>query len=135
MLEMVVLFALVAAAFVVVGLYFVVAGAVFLVRGDLAGVMGLIGVLVLYGAYLFARVAWRVRRDAVEHPPSPEQRRVRRRTVGSVIAGTVAQAAFTFGLPVPTAVRVVSVVVALIVVPLILARDFEPSKPRRRRAH
>jgi hypothetical protein len=92
-----------------------------------------LGSFVLYGAYLFGRVAFRVRREALMHPLTPEATASRRRIVRGYLAVAVAQAVALFAVPVPGLVRGVGAVIAILVVPLVLATEFEPR--RRERVH
>ncbi len=104
-----------------------------LIEGDPAGVVGLgCGLPVCYGAYLFFRAAVRVRRELRRHPLTAEQRRSRRGMVRFVLGYTAFSIVGAVGLPVPTLVRVVMGISALAVMPLLLARQFEPAKKQPR---
>jgi hypothetical protein len=116
-----------AAGFSLVGL-----GGVMATRGEVgAGLLSLaVGVLVLYGAYLFARVARRTRRALLSDPSSPIERSDTQKRALGVFAYAFAVAAGSALMPVPTPVRVIGVISALLVLPLLLAREFEPPKNR-----
>ena len=102
-----------------------------LVAGDPAGLFGVgCGLPVFYGAYLFGRAAIRVRRDLRARSLTDDERHSRRRKAGFFVvyaASLIASAAALPGAAVP---RVVMAIVAILVLPLLLAREFEP--PRRR---
>jgi hypothetical protein len=132
---MVALFALFAACLAAAGLYLAGIGAVDGYRGDwgTASFAICIGAFVNYGAYLFARAAWRTRRERRTHPATPAEKTTRRRVVRGYLLFALAQAAFAFALPgsVPGGVRVLSVIGVVLVIPLWLAREFEPPKRTR----
>ena len=90
-----------------------------------------LGLLVLYGAYLFGRAARRTHRALISQPPTPEQSRERRRTARGGVVLTVASAVSALVMPIPTAVRVIGAVIALLVLPVYLAFEFEPRKRGR----
>ncbi len=131
MIVLFVFFALIlaAAGFGMAGL-----GVVMAVQGEVgAGLFGLvIGALILYGAYLFARVAWRTRRS-IQTDTAPAQQGERRKRIHAVVASVLVLAASSVFMPVPAALRVIGVITALLALPVILARDFEPPKDRASR--
>ena len=100
-----------------------------LAEGQGAGVVGIVcGLPVCYGAYLFGRAAFRTRRDLQAHPLKPEQRRSRRARVRFVLVYTVSLIVGAVALPGPTPFRVLMAAFAVLVVPVILAGEFEPPK-------
>ena len=104
-------------------------GVAVLLRGEVAGLLGLaIGVLILFGAYLFGRVAWRTRRASRELRPGTAGRRKRAR---AMLASAVAMAAGSVFMPFPVPVRVISIIMAFLVLPLLLAFEFEPPKRKQ----
>jgi hypothetical protein len=128
----VVLFAIFAAVLASCGVGLSALGVGMLAEGTGAGVIGIIcGLPVCYGAYLFGRAAIRTRRDLHTHPPDADQLQTRRRAVRGVVGYTVAMIVGAVALPAPAAVRVLMAVSALLLMPLILARDFEPRKKRK----
>jgi hypothetical protein len=92
-----------------------------------------LGCFVLYAAYLFGRVAFRVRREALVHPLTSEATARRRRIARGYLALAVAQAVAVFAVPMPGLVRVVGAIIAILVVPLVLASEFEPWRRERTR--
>jgi len=133
---MVTLFALVAGCLAAAGLYIAGIGVVDGFRSDWGpGILAIwIGAFVTYGAYLFGRAAWRTRRASATHPATAAEKTARHRIVRGLVQFALAQAVFLLGLPlaVPTFVRVISVVGAFLVIPLVLVREFEPAKRRRK---
>ena len=126
---MVVLFAVFGALLGACGVGLAATGVWMLVEGNAAGVVGVVcGLPICYGGYLFGRAAVRVRRNLHEHPLSGARRRSRQRTVGFFLAYTASSIVGALILPVPTLFRVVMIVTALLVLPLMLAREFEPAK-------
>ena len=127
---MIVLFAFVGLALSACGLGLVGVGVGLAVEGSVgAGALGLAcGLLVSYGGYLFGRAAVRTRRQLHDHPLTPPEARSRRASVKHVLAYTTAVIVGDLVLPVPTGVRVVAAIGALLVVPLILVVDIEPPK-------
>jgi hypothetical protein len=85
---------------------------------------GAMGVLVLYGAYLFGRAAWRIRR-----------RRIDGRAVRALLLASLIGYGVLLVSPVQHEVRVIALSgLVLIGIPLALAGEFEPPKrPRRQR--
>lgn len=129
---MVVVFAIFAVLLGICGGGLIVMGIVMLAEGTGAGVVGIIcGLPVTYGTYLFGRAAARVHRELRVHPPDEKQQESRRRSVRGVLGYTAAMIVGAVALPAPGAVRVLMAVSALLVMPLILARDFEPGKKRK----
>ena len=110
-------------------------GAVMTARGDVgAGLLGVaVGLFVLYGAYLFARAAWRTRRALLSESPA-ERRNTRRQALVSV-ASLLAVAAGNAVMPAPTPLRVIGAICAILLLPLVLAREFEPRKKKRSTPH
>ena len=105
-----------------------------LFEGNGAGLVGVLcGLPVCYGAYLFARAAVRERRDLQEHQLNEHQRRSRRTKLRFILGYTATLIVGAITLPVPGTLRVVMAIAALLVVPLILAREFEPAKKHRPR--
>jgi hypothetical protein len=131
---MVVLFAVVALAVSACALILIGVGAGLLVEGEFgaAAFLSACGAFVSYGGYLFARAAIRTRRHLRAHPLSEPQLRARRANVKHVLAYTAAVIVGYLVLPAPTGVRVVAVIGAVLVVPLILVVDVEPPKERSR---
>jgi hypothetical protein len=127
----VVLFAVFGALLGACGLGLAATGVVMLVEGNEAGVVGVCGLLICYGGYLFGRAAGRVRRDLHEHPLSEQQQRSRKRSVGLFLGSTLTLIVGAATLPGPTIVHVVMVVTALLLLPLMLAREFEPPKKHK----
>jgi hypothetical protein len=130
---MVALLVVASALFSAAGLALAAVGIGLLMRGDDAWMLGAIGVLPCYAAYLFGRAASRIRRGSKANPPTPAQKQARRRRVRDGVVFGVVVAAGSATAPVPTTVRVIGVIVAAVVVPLALAVEFEPSKRRRAR--
>ena len=129
---MVILFAIFGALLAGCGVGLVALGIGMLFESNSAGVVGVIcGLPACYGSYLFWRAALRVRRDLHDRPPSLQQQRSRRRKVGALLGYTAATIAGVFTLPMPGLIRVLTVVATLIVVPVILAAEFEPPKRRK----
>ncbi len=128
----IVVFALFAVMLGAAGSGLVGLGSVMATRGEVgAGLLSLaIGVLVLYGAYLFARVARRTRRAVLSDPSSPAERTETRKRALGVFAYALTVAAGSALTPVLTPVRVIGAIGALLVLPLLLAREFEPPKSR-----
>jgi hypothetical protein len=126
----IVVFALFAVMLGAAGSGLVGLGAVMATRGEVGpGLLGVaIGLLVLYGAYLFARVARRTRRALLSDPCSPSERSDTRKRALAVFAYVLAAAAGSALMPAPIAVRVMAAIGALLVLPLLLAREFEPPK-------
>jgi hypothetical protein len=129
--------------FAVVGLFWLVAlllaacglgllgvGAGMMAEGSIgAGLLGAAcGMLVTYGSYLFGRAAMRMRTQLRMDPLDPVERRARRANVWQVLSFAAAIVIGDLLVPGPTGVRVVAVICALFVVPLILVVDFEPPK-------
>jgi hypothetical protein len=87
--------------------------------GEFAGVIfaAAMTALVLYGAYLFGRVAWRTRRVTV-----------RGQRVRAILIFALVVAVGALAWPAPTEVRVIGLIVAVISVPVWLAEEFEPPK-------
>ena len=133
---MVSLFALVGFCFAAIAAFLVGQGCVVLTDGhSAAGTLEFcIGLFVSYGAYLFTRAAWRTHRDSTRPRAGDNQAARRRMTRGYLLFG-FAQAAFALALPniVPGAVRVLSAVGAILVIPLLLAHEVEPPKRSKRR--
>jgi hypothetical protein len=103
-----------------------------LIDGNSAGVVGaLCGLPVGYGGYLFWRAAVRVRRDLRDQPPNPEERRSHQATVRFLLGYAASLIIGAFVVPVPGVLRVVMIFAALCVLPLILARKFEPTQKRK----
>jgi protein-S-isoprenylcysteine O-methyltransferase Ste14 len=90
-------------------------------------------VFVLYGAYLFARVAWRTRRALLFDSPA-ERRDIRKRALVS-LACLLSVAAGDAVMPAPTLVRVMGALLAVLLLPLVLAREFEPPKRKGSTRH
>ncbi len=130
--SVVVLFAVVALALSASGLGLVGVGVGLMVDGSIgAGAIGAAcGLLVSYGGYLFARAAARTRTQLRAHPLTTPERRARRANVKHVLAYTAAVIAGDLVVPLPTGVRVVALIGALLGVPLILVVDLEPPKRR-----
>jgi peptidoglycan/LPS O-acetylase OafA/YrhL len=100
-------------------------------RGEAgAGALSLvIGLVALYGAYLFARAAWRTSRAF--RVATPDERSDWRKRACAIVGYAFLVAAGSVFTPVPAPVRVIGAVVALLVVPVVLAREFEPPKRKR----
>ena len=125
----VVLFAIFGALLASCGVGLVAVGTGMLVEGNAAGVVGVLcGLPACYGGYLFWRAAVRIRRDLHEHPLNWQQQRSRRGKIRFLLGYTVVSIVGSLTLPVPGLVRVLMVVAALVVVPVILAGQFEPAK-------
>lgn len=126
----IVVFALFAVMLGVAGSGLVGLGAVMATRGEVGGgLVGLsMGVLVLYGGYLFTRVAWRTRRALLSDSPV-ERSNIRKRALGSLLYLLVVAAGDAV-MPAPTPVRVIGAIGAVLLLPLVLAREFEPPKKR-----
>jgi hypothetical protein len=107
-------------------------GGVMAVRGEAGpGILAIaIGLVVSYGAYLFMRAAWRTRRALHAHPGTANQRNARRQRAWAIVGYGFLVAAGSVFAPVPVPVRVLSAVGALLVVPAVLAVEFEPPKRR-----
>jgi high-affinity Fe2+/Pb2+ permease len=129
-----VIFGVFAALLGAVAAYCVGFGVNFLARGELGGgIFGLaVGILVGYGTYLFARAAWRTGREIRRHPLTSPERARRRKRVWSIIGSGIVLVLNSLLMPMPATARVIGVVVALIVLPVVLAVEFEPSKRKRR---
>jgi hypothetical protein len=127
------LFVLFALMLFVAGGGLVGAGIAMLLHGDIVGglVGAAMGASVLFGAYSFARVAWRTKRQSGELPASAISNR--RRRARSLLALLAAVTASGLLLPVPLPVRLISIVCAVMVLPVLLAREFEPAKRARHR--
>src|ERR671919_2431248 len=78
---MVALLVVASALFSAAGLALAAVGIGLLMRGDDAWMLGAIGVLPCYAAYLFGRAASRIRRESKANPPTPAQKQARRRRV------------------------------------------------------
>lgn len=129
---MVVLFAIFGALLAACGLGLGALGIGMLVGGNTAGVVGVLcGLPICYGGYLFGRAAVRVRRDSHEHPLSEQRQRSRQRKVGFFLTYTASLIVGAVTLPVPAVVRAVMVISALLVLPAMLAREFEPAKKHK----
>jgi hypothetical protein len=114
------------------GLGLVGLGTAMLAESNEAGAVGVLcGPPVCFGAYLFARAAVRARRDLHEHPLSEPQRRSRRTKLRFLVGYTASLIIGAIALPVPGTLRVIMVIAALLVVPPILALEFEPAKKRK----
>jgi hypothetical protein len=130
-LAVVVLFAIFGALLSVCGIGLVAVGVGMMAEGTGAGVaLILCGLPVCYGAYLFGRAAIRLRRELHDRPPNTDEKQARRKSVRGVLGYTAAMIAGAIALPAPGAVRVLMAVSAVLVMPVILARDFEPRKRR-----
>jgi len=127
-----VLFALFGALLASCGIGFTSLGIVMLIEGNSAGIVGVIcGLPVCYGGYLFGRAAVRVRRDLHERPPDGQERRSRQKKLHHFLSYTASLIVGAVILPVPTVLRVVMAVAALLVLPVLLAREFEPATRRK----
>jgi hypothetical protein len=106
-------------------------GGVMAARGEVGpGAFSLvIGVVVLYGAYLFARVAWRTSRAF--RLAKPDEQSDWRKRACAIVGYAFLVAAGSVFTPLPAPVRVMSAVGALLVLPVVLAREFEPPKRKR----
>jgi hypothetical protein len=126
--------------FAVVAFLFALIGGLLLVQGTL-GVLGVAGAgvgagvfemvvaaLPFYGAYLFGRVALRVRRQQNQRPATAVEKGKRRHKVRGLLAFMVVNVVSVLGLPLPGVVKGVVLMTNLVAVPLVLARDFEPPK-------
>jgi hypothetical protein len=127
--SVVVLFAIFGALLASCGVGLSALGIGMLVEGNTAGIGGIVcGLPACYGAYLFGRAAIRLRRDLHDHPLSVRQRRTRQGKLRYLLFYTASLIAAAVMMPVPTGVRVLLGVGAVLVVPLFLAREFEPAK-------
>ena len=125
----IVVFALFGALLASCGVGFVALGIAMLIEGNSAGIVGVIcGLPICYGGYLFGRAAIRVRRDLHEHPLNIQQRRSRQRKLHFFLGYTASLIVGAVTLPVPTILRVIMAVCAVLVLPVMLAREFEPAK-------
>ena len=108
------------------GLLLVGLGVSFSADGDVGPGLfsGAIGVLVLYGASLFGRAAWRTR-----------SRRIEGRAVRALLVASLIGYGVLLVSPVQHEVRVVALLALILIgIPLALAGEFEPPKrPRRQR--
>jgi hypothetical protein len=130
---MTMLFAIFGALLAACGAGLAALGIVMLAGGNGPGIVGVFaGVPLCYAAYLFARAAVRERRELREHPPDARQRRLRQAKVRFLLVYATALIVGVFVLPLPGAVRFLMVVAALLLVPLVLAREFEPAKKNRK---
>jgi len=87
--------------------------------------MGL-GLFVTLGGYLLVRAALRMR--SASGGLSPGERKVRSRATKYAVASALVVIVSVVLLPVPGVVRVVVCVIAVLTLPLGLARDFEPRR-------
>lgn len=127
--SVVALFAIFGALLASCGVGLVGLGIGMLSEGNSAGIVGVAcGLPVCYGGYLFGRAAFRVRRGLRERPLNSRERRSRRRKVRFLLSYTASSIGGAIALPAPGAVRVLMVIGALLVVPVISAREFEPAK-------
>jgi hypothetical protein len=85
-----------------------------------------VGLLPLYLAYLLSRSAWRIRVSVV----GASARAKRRSTVTAVVGYMGFLIVANVLAPVPGAVKVLMTIVAIVLVPVLLAAELEPRKPR-----
>lgn len=115
--------------FVLTSVLLVVVGALAIIGqidGGVGGGVATIAVAALpvYVAYLLGRSAWRIRLNL-----SGVQGRTRRRSTLAAVLGYAAVLILSNVLaPVPNPVKVISTIVAVLVVPVVLAVELEPRK-------
>lgn len=116
------LFVLISVALVVVGALAVIGQ----VAGGVGGGVGtiVIAVLPLYLAYLLGRSAWRIRLSLTGALGRARQRS----TLAVVLSYTAVLIASNVFTSVPGSVKVLSTIVAVLIVPVLLAAQLEPRK-------
>jgi Ca2+/Na+ antiporter len=104
------------------------------VQAELAGgfLSCAVGLLTLYGAYLFGRASYPTRSVARDHPPTLAEVQGRRATVRvALLTGLGGGATATFS-PDPGAAKVVGAIVLALGVVVGLAAQIEPRRARRK---
>jgi hypothetical protein len=115
--------------FVLISVLLVVVGALAVI-GQVAGGVGggvatiVVAVLPLYLAYLFGRSAWRIRLSLT----SVQGRGRQRSTLTAVVGYAAILIASNVFVPVPGSVKVLTSIVAVAIVPVLLAAELEPRK-------
>jgi hypothetical protein len=117
----------------VCALFFALCGSALVVSGVLAGgISGLVGVglgvVVTAGSIPFVRAARRMNNALQREPVAEAERSSRRHKVRAILGfyGACALSAVLF--PAPGAVRVIAVIAAVLVVPLVLISAFDSPK-------
>jgi hypothetical protein len=116
------LFALISVSLVFVGALAVIGQVAGGVGGGVATIV--VAVLPLYLAYLLGRSAWRIRLSLA----GAQDRARQRSTLAAVLSYTAILIASNVFAPVPGSVKVLSTIVAVLIVPVLLAAELEPRK-------
>jgi hypothetical protein len=115
--------------FVLMSVAMVVVGAL-AVAGQIEGGIGggvatiVVAVLPLYLAYLLSRSTWRIRLSLT----GTQSRAPQRSTLAAILSYVAILIASNVFAPLPGSVKVLSTIVAVIVVPVLLAAELEPRK-------
>ena len=96
--------------------------------GSVGVVEACLSLLPFYVTYLFGRAGIRVRRASRETPLTPAEATARRKNTLAVVGYTAANLSSAVFLPLPGVVKVVMVTTNVLVLPVRLARDVEPTK-------
>jgi hypothetical protein len=118
---------LAALLFVLISVLMVVVGALATLGGG--GIGGgiatiVVALLALYLAYLLGRSAWRIRLNLT----GAQGRARQRSTLAAVLSYVAILIASNVFAPLPGSVKVLSTIVAVVIVPVLLAAELEPRK-------
>ena len=121
---------LISAAIAALGLFLLGFAGELALRGAASDTGIYLGVsaLCFYPAYLLGRSAVRIRREQAANPPTADEEKLRRKGIDAVLIYSVVGILGVLFSPLPTEVKVISVIISLAVGALLIAMDEPPKK-------